>query len=68
MANDVNDYYTAWPSGTTYEIRDIRPTAQHTYSGNSSYSGTIGTALVNINLAFDTYGTLTVNGWLDLLQ
>ena len=65
VANDVNDYYTAWPSGTTYEIRDIRPAAQHTYSGNSSYTGTIGTAPVNINLAFDTYGTLTVNGWLD---
>ena len=65
VADDVNDYYTAWPSGTTYEIRDIRPTAQHTYSGSGSYSGTIGTAQVNINLAFDTYGTLTVNGWLD---
>ena len=65
VANDVNDYYTAWPAGTTYEIRDIRPAAQHTYSGSSSYSGTIGTAQVDINLAFDTYGTLTVNGWLD---
>jgi len=64
-ANDVNDYYKKWPSGTKYEIKDIRPTAEHTYSGNSSYSGTIGSSQVNVNLSFYTYGTLTVKGRLD---
>ena len=65
VANDVNDYYQEWPSGTAYEIKDIRPTAEHTYSGNTSYTGTIGSSQVNINLTFETYVTLTVNGRLD---
>ena len=63
--DDTDDYYASWPAGTSYEIKDIRPKEQHTYSGNSSYSGTIGTSTVNINLPFDTYGTLTVRGRLD---
>jgi len=61
-ANDTNDYYKELTAGTRYEIKDIRPTAEHSYSGNGSYSGTIGTSTVNINLTFDTYGTLTVLG------
>lgn len=63
--NDTSDYYESWPTETSYEIKDIRPKEQHTYSGNSSYSGIIGTSTVNINLPFDTYGTLTVMGRLD---
>ena len=65
VADDVNDYYTKWTIGTLYEITDIKPSAEHTYSGNASYSGRIGSTDVTVKLPFDTYGTLTVKGKLD---
>ena len=61
VANDVSDYYTAWNTGSTYEIKDIKATVGHTYVGVSSgsISGTIGTANLSVQLKFIT-NTYTV--------
>lgn len=53
VANDVTDYYTAHPAGTTYKITDIRVKSGYKYNGRSSYSGTLN-GNVNINLSFST--------------
>ena len=54
VANDVTDYYTQWPYGTSYVIKDIKAAAGHTYNGNSSYSGAIGAGNTGISLKFTT--------------
>jgi uncharacterized repeat protein (TIGR02543 family) len=53
VANDVTDYYTEWPYGTTYEIKDIKAATGHTYNGvqGGSISGTI-TSNHGVNLNF----------------
>ncbi len=55
-ANDVTDYYVQWPSGTKYEIKDIKAIGGHVYTGvvEGSLSGTIGSSKVNIRLSFST--------------
>ena len=67
VANDVTDYYTAWPYGSTYEIKDIKAARGHTYNGvySGSLSGTIGAGPVGVYLSFsrNTYNiTLNPNG------
>lgn len=56
VANDCVDYYTKWPTGTKYEIKDIKATSGHTYGGVrvGSLSGTIGSSDVNVRLTFTT--------------
>ena len=56
VANDVTDYYTQHPYGTTYTINDCRATTGHTYNGVSSgsASGTIGTGNVSVQMKFTT--------------
>lgn len=60
VADDVNDYYTAWPVGTSYEIRDIRARTGHIYWGpHISYlSGTIDASGTDVELSFDKDGIL----------
>lgn len=41
VANDVKDYCTTHTNGTTYKIDDFRTSGCVTYTGSSSYSGTI---------------------------
>ncbi len=55
-ANDVTDYYIQWPTGTKYEIKDIKAIGGHVYNGvvEGSLSGTIGSSKVNIRLSFST--------------
>ncbi len=60
VANDVNDYYTAWPVGTTYEISDIRARQGYIYRGaHISYlSGKIDSSGTDVELSFDRDGIL----------
>jgi len=43
VADDVSDYYTQWPQGTTYEIKDIKPASGKKYNGvhSGSLTGTL---------------------------
>lgn len=63
VANDVGDYYTKWPNGTTYEIKDIKAATGCTYNGVTvgSLSGTINGSLVVVRLSFSTVSSLTLN-------
>ena len=60
VADDVNDYYVAWPVGTSYEIRDIRAHTGHIYWGPhiSNLSGTIDASGTDVELSFDKDGIL----------
>ena len=40
VADDVTDYCTAWPAGTSYEVKDIKAKSGYSYEGSGSYSGT----------------------------
>ena len=55
VANDVADHYATYPYGTTYEIKDIKAAANHTYNGMyyGSISGTI-TDTTSLYLNFTT--------------
>ncbi len=46
VADDVNDYYTKHPYGSTYEIKDIKVAAGRTFvqSGSNALSGTMDVA------------------------
>ena len=65
VADDVKDYCTEWPYGTTYEITDIKSTTGHTYNGvySGSLSGTItGTSYAYLNFTTNYYWLDVVNG------
>lgn len=63
VANDVSDYYSAHPYGSTYEIKDIKSNTGYTYIGLSSYSGTItGNTSVVPSWNINTY-TNTISHW-----
>lgn len=58
VSNDVTDFYTAYASGTTYSITDIKATTGHTYNGvySGSLSGTLTSAKkVVLNFTTDSY-------------
>ena len=55
VADDVDDYFVAWPSGTRYEIKDIKTKAGRTYNGSTgSLSGNIGSTTTTVVLSFST--------------
>lgn len=56
VANDVNDFYTAYPLGTQYEIKDIQPVSGKEYKGvrDGKIRGTIEDSDVNVVLEFVT--------------
>ena len=70
VADDVTDFYNSYPSGTTYEITDIKPTTGHSSQGVWSgqpfaLSGTITQDIVGW-LEFNTNSYyLDVNAVLD---
>ncbi|MBO4245186.1 MAG: InlB B-repeat-containing protein [Bacilli bacterium] len=50
----ATDYCTQWPSGTNYEIKNIKTATGKVYVGSSSYSGIIDNARVSVGLPFNT--------------
>ena len=65
VADDVSDYCTAWPSGTSYEVKDIKAKTGYSYDGAGSYSGTISSGVTtDVRLTFSSC-KLDVNGLLD---
>ena len=67
VASGYNDYWYAWPVGTSYEIKNIRANDGYQYNGvySGSLSGTIGTERVNVVLSFSSLVNLNVDGYLD---
>lgn len=61
-ATSVTDFCQKINYGTSYEIKNIKPLAGHTYTGVSkgSLSGTMGTSALTTELAFTT-NTITLN-------
>ena len=56
VADDVSDYYAEWPSGTSYEIKDIKPKPGYSYDGlrEGTRVGAIGSETVNLAFAFSS--------------
>lgn len=52
VVDDVSDYWTQWPYGTTYEIKDINATTGHAYEkvSSGSVTGTVGAGGTNTNV------------------
>ena len=63
VASSWDDYWEAWPVGTTYEIKNIVAKDGYHYDGvySGSLSGTIGTERVDVVLQFSTLQNFTVN-------
>ena len=68
VGNDVNDYYTQHPYGSSYEIKDIKPSSGYQYNGlqSGTLTGTIGanetTTGVRINFSTIKPSNVTING------
>lgn len=68
VGNDVSDYYTQHPYGSTYEIKDIKPSSGYQYNGlqSGTLTGTIGanetTTGVRINFSTIKPSNVTING------
>ena len=62
VANDVSDYHALWPTGSTYEIKDIKVTSgtSCTYTGETTYSGTINGSNTIVDVPF-TFASRTFN-------
>ena len=56
VADDVSDYCSQIPYGSTYEIKDIKTKVGHVYNGAHSgkLSGTMGAGRVSVELSFST--------------
>ena len=56
VADDVADYYGAWPALTPYEIKDIRPMDGKSYAGISegNRQGIINKSVTTVGLSFTT--------------
>ena len=54
VLEDGTDYYTQHPVGASYVVNDIKVNAGYTYTGNSSYTGTIGNSTTSVVLPFTT--------------
>ena len=50
VSSAAGDYWTAWPTGTSYELKNIRPMEGYAYTGiyNGTRSGTISADSVNL--------------------
>ena len=65
VADDVTDYCTAWPAGTSYEVKDIKAKSGYSYDGSASYSGTVPSgAVADVRLIYSSC-RLDINGMLD---
>ena len=65
--DDVSDYCADLPSGTRYEIRDIKAKEGYSYVGvqGADLSGTIGSGETTVELKFVSTGVLDINGTVD---
>ena len=54
VLEDGTDYYTQHAVGSSYTVNDIKANAGYTYTGNSSYTGTIGSSTTAVVLPFTT--------------
>lgn len=61
VASDVSDFCNSYPEGTTYVINDIRAASGYRYTGQSSYSGTVGKSDISVDLPFERIATYTVS-------
>ena len=63
VADDVADYYAESPSGTNYEIRDIKPKPGYSYDGlrQGARVGAIGSETVNLTFAFSSVDASNVS-------
>lgn len=68
VANDVNDYYTQHPYGSSYEIKDIKANSGYQYNGlqAGTLTGTIGanetTTGIRINFSTIKPSNVKING------
>ena len=62
VKDNTADYYDAWTSGTTYEIKDIRALDGYVYNGVEvgAIKGTIGSENIEVALSFSTKDKYTV--------
>lgn len=66
VADDVSDYYTQWPVGTTYEITDIKAAPGKQYDGlHSGYSPISGTITEHTSVYLDFS---TIKGGLKVIK
>ena len=69
VADDVTDYCQDHPSGTKYEIKDIKAKSGYVFDGveTGSLSGTIGSSTVKVALRFRTaeYRYVDLNGFFE---
>ena len=65
--DDEPDYCAEFPSGTRYEIRDIKAKDGYSYVGvqGADLSGTIGSGETTVELKFVSTGVLDINGTVD---
>lgn len=56
VADDVKDYYTRHPSGTRYEVKDIKVSGCYKYDGTGTdrLSGTVGSRNIIVDLKINT--------------
>lgn len=54
VLEDGTDYYTLHSVGASYTVNDIKANSGYTYTGESSYTGTIGSSGSAVRLTFTT--------------
>ncbi|MBQ6265984.1 MAG: CHAP domain-containing protein [Clostridia bacterium] len=59
VVDDAIDYCTTLPSGTRYLISDIKASGALIYTGNASYSGTVGNSNIEVRIPVRTGLTVT---------
>ena len=62
VADNVSDYCTTWPVGTTYEFKDFKPFSGYSYNGvyAGSRTGTVGSDGVSFEPDFTTINTASL--------
>ena len=53
VKSKATDFYQQYTYGTIYEVKNIKASDGHYYSGNASYSGIVGSN--NVTLTFNSY-------------
>lgn len=62
VADDVTDFWQAYPAGTKWEIRDIKTTSGKKYRGiTPGLSGTIGSSTSSVVLQYTSGSTLSID-------
>ena len=62
VADDVTDFWQAYPAGTKWEIRDIKTASGKKYRGiTPGLSGTIGSSTSSVVLQYTSGSTISIN-------